>query len=245
MSVYAGAFSAAEKEDSSPVTEADLRADGAIRAALERVCPGLPVVSEESRPQRMPDGASPFFLVDPLDGTKEFIARTGDFTVNIALIRHGFAVAGAVFAPARGLMYHAAAGQGALRSRDGVSHRIHVRPYTARKPVRIVGSRSHGGARLAAWVEALQVPMQFSAAGSSLKFCRVAEGAAHLYPRLGRTYHWDTAAAQCVLEEAGGGMVTDLRGSRLRYEPRDGWFNTEFIASCGARSLALCGALKE
>ena len=244
MSVYASPIAAAAKEDSSPVTEADLRADRVIRAALERLWPDIPVVSEESRPARMPESFSLFFLVDPLDGTKEFIARSGEFTVNIALIHDGVAIAGVVSAPARGQMYHAAMGLGAYRTCNGATQRIHVQPYTAREPLRIVGSRSHGGERLASWVEALHVPLEFSAAGSSLKFCRIAEGAAHLYPRLGRTCHWDTAAAQCVLEQAGG-RVTDLRGRTLRYEPRDGWFNADFIASCSEESLALCAALRE
>jgi 3'(2'), 5'-bisphosphate nucleotidase len=244
MAVYGTDFHAATKDDQSPLTEADLRADAVIRAGLAELCPHIPVVSEECLPSALPsDDEGLYFLVDPLDGTKEFVARTGEFTVNIALVHRGDVIAGVVHAPALGETFHAAAGQGAWR-RDGHGLRpIGVAPYDPGAPLRIVGSRSHGGARLAAWVDALPVQREFNAAGSSLKFCRVAEGAADLYPRLGPTCLWDTAAAQCVLEQAGG-RVTDLVGHPLRYDARPGWLNPEFLAFSDPACLDLCAPLR-
>jgi 3'(2'), 5'-bisphosphate nucleotidase len=243
MAVYATPFVATAKEDRSPLTEADLRADAVIRAGLARLAPQWPVISEESLPQELPAGAGPFFLVDPLDGTKDFVARTGEFTVNIALIDEaGVPVAGVVFAPALGQLYYAASGIGAFRRDAGGTQAISAVRYDPQAPLRIVGSRSHGGARLASWVEALPMRREYAPAGSSLKFCRIAEGEADLYPRLGPTCLWDTAAAQCVLEQAGG-HVTDLAGRPLRYEPREGWLNPEFVAFSDAACLALCAPL--
>ena len=242
MAVYGTDFHATAKTDDSPLTEADLRADAVIRAGLAELCPQVPVVSEECLPQALPADDGPFFLVDPLDGTKEFVARTGEFTVNIALVHRGEVVAGVVHAPALGETFHAAAGQGAWRRDRHGMQPIRVARYDPAAPLRIVGSRSHGGARLAAWVDALPVKREFAPAGSSLKFCRVAEGAADLYPRLGPTCLWDTAAAQCVLEQAGG-RVTDLAGRPLRYQACPGWLNPEFIAFSDAACLALCAPL--
>jgi 3'(2'), 5'-bisphosphate nucleotidase len=244
MAVYATDFAATAKDDQSPLTEADLRADAVIRAGLAQLCPQWQVISEESLPEALPaDDDRPYFLVDPLDGTKEFVARTGEFTVNIALVHRSAVMAGVVHAPALGETFHAAVGLGAWR-RDAEGVRpIRVRRYDPATPLRIVGSRSHGGARLAAWVDALPVRREFNAAGSSLKFCRVAEGAADLYPRLGPTCLWDTAAAQCVLEQAGG-RVTDLAGQPLRYEARAGWLNPEFLAFSDPACLDLCAPLR-
>lgn len=240
--VYEGEFVASLKADHSPLTQADLRADAVIRDGLSHLFPDIPVVSEESLPATPPAAGETFFLVDPLDGTKEFVARTGEFTVNIALIRLGVPVAGVVFAPALGELYCAAEGAGAFRREAGRLHPIQASPYDPAHALRIVGSRSHGGARLAAWLDTLPMEHSFQPAGSALKFCRIAEGAAHLYPRLGPTCLWDTAAAQCVLEQAGG-QVTDLRGLRLRYEPRPDWLNPEFAAWSDAACFALCASL--
>jgi 3'(2'), 5'-bisphosphate nucleotidase len=242
MAVYDTVFDANVKADRSPITEADLRSDAIIQAGLAQLYPGIPVVSEERLPEHLPDPDQPYFLVDPLDGTKEFMARTGEFTVNIALVRRGIPLAGVVFAPALGELFYAAVGVGAFRNDASGVRTIKVRAYDPAKGLCIVGSRSHGGERLATWVDRLQVQREFTAAGSSLKFCRVAEGAADLYPRLGPTSLWDTAAAQCVLEQAGG-TVTDLGGQSLRYEPRQGWLNPEFIAWADTASFALCATL--
>jgi 3'(2'),5'-bisphosphate nucleotidase len=243
MAVYGTAFNASVKDDHSPVTEADLRADAVICAGLSRLFPGVPIISEESLPSSPPPSDRPFFLVDPLDGTKEFIARTGEFTVNIALVDRGVAVAGVVLAPASGELFYAAHGLGAFRHDSRGTRPLKVRPYDPDLPLRVVGSRSHGGARLAAWLESLPVTYEFAPAGSSLKFCRVAEGCADVYPRLGPTSLWDTAAAQCILEQAGG-RVTDLAGRPLLYDARGGWLNPEFVAWSDKACLAFCECLR-
>lgn len=239
MAIYETDFRTTTKSDQSPLTEADLQADAIIRSGLSRLLPNVPVVSEESLPEAMPADGQPFFLVDPLDGTKEFAARTGEFTVNIALIHHAKPVLGVVLAPATGEMFYAAESVGAFRRDAEGEHQIHVRPYAADQPLRIVGSRSHGGALLAQWLDRLPVPRTFQPAGSSLKFCRIAEGVADLYPRLGPTSLWDTAAGQCVLEQAGG-QVTDLSRQPLRYKQRPGWLNPEFLAFSDPACLPLC-----
>jgi 3'(2'), 5'-bisphosphate nucleotidase len=245
LHVYSRPVAVSTKADASPVTEADLRADAVIRAGLARLCPGIPVVSEECLPAELPSADGCYLLVDPLDGTKEFLAGTGEFTVNIALVERGEAVAGVVYAPALDEMFYAARGVGAYRCDRAGEHAIRVQNYGGEaSELRIMGSRSHGGERLARWVDSLAVNRVFAPAGSSLKFCRIAEGRAHLYPRLGPTSFWDTAAAQCVLEHAGG-RVTDVAGSSLRYEPRQGWLNPEFIAWSDANCLALCAPLRD
>jgi len=235
MAVYAGDFCAQHKDDGSPVTEADLRADRVIRAALARDFPGVWVWSEESVDgpgAASVDAPAAFFLVDPLDGTKEFIKRNGEFTVNIALIAQGVPVAGVVLAPALGELFHAAVGLGAFRARaDGSQARpIRCAAVPATAPLRVLGSRSHGLGRLDAWLAAAGRPHTLQPVGSSIKFCRIAEGAADLYPRFGPTSQWDTAAGQCVLEQAGG-RVCDLQGQPLRYSRQRSATNPDFIAS--------------
>jgi 3'(2'),5'-bisphosphate nucleotidase len=231
MQVYASDCQSWLKTDASPQTDADLRADAIICAGLARAYPGVPVLSEESgssgRAVREPGDV--FFLVDPLDGTKEFLKRNGEFTVNIALVAGGVPIAGVVVAPALGESYFAAQGLGAWKSTAGEVAALQVRRYEAGATLRIVGSRSHGTDRLSAALAKLAVPHEFTAVGSSVKFCRVAEGQADLYARLGPTRAWDTAAAQCVLEVAGG-CVFDLAGQPLRYgiDPRG--LNPEFLA---------------
>jgi 3'(2'), 5'-bisphosphate nucleotidase len=173
-------------------------------------------------------GAWPeLWLVDPLDGTREFIGRNGEFTVNVALIRAHRPVLGVVAAPALGLTYYATLGHGAYRARDGRSPQpIRVRP--AADPLVVVGSRSHRGDSLDGLLAKLG-PHELRPMGSALKFCLVAEGSADFYPRLGPTSEWDTAAAQAVLETAGG-AVTTLDGQPLRYNERDTLLNPHFLA---------------
>jgi 3'(2'), 5'-bisphosphate nucleotidase len=244
MAVYGTAAGVRAKADASPLTEADLRADAVIRDGLAKLRPDIAVVSEEHLPSRTPSGGESYFLVDPLDGTKEFLARNGEFTVNIALIEGGVPVAGVVHAPALGLLYHAAVGLGSHRRDAGSDHALRVSAYDPQvRPLQIIGSRTHGGERLARWIDALPVERAFAPAGSSLKFCRIAEGAADLYPRLGPTCLWDTAAAQCVLEQAQG-HVRDLAGRRLAYGPREGWLNPEFVAFGDVGCAALCESLE-
>jgi 3'(2'),5'-bisphosphate nucleotidase len=229
MDVYGTDFAHERKDDDSPLTQADLRSDKVICEGLAREFPGVFILSEESSPRA---GAvhERFFLVDPLDGTKEFLKRNDEFTVNIALVERGVPVAGVVFAPALGELYFGARGLGAWkRTRGATAVELRVQPPVAGTPLRVIGSRSHGGEELARWLGQLSAPHTFVAAGSSLKFCRLAEGAADVYPRLGPTSQWDTAAAQAVLECAGG-AVLEANGQDLRYGLERPILNPHFIA---------------
>lgn len=228
MDVYASDFPAWSKADDSPLTQADLRADAVIRKGLERAFPGVFILSEESVTAGTA-GAATFFLVDPLDGTKEFLKRNDEFTVNIALVRDGRAVAGVVLAPALGELFFAAQGLGAWQRVGGRDLTLKTATVDAGRPLRVMGSRSHGGDALAHWLARLGREYSFVAAGSSLKFCRIAQGLADIYPRHGPTSQWDTAAAQAVLEQAGG-AVLDPQGQPLRYGLQRPMLNPHFIA---------------
>ena len=203
------------KSDASPLTEADLAAHHALVAGLTELPGGVAIVSEEdeaSLVHRLPRGD--FWLIDPLDGTKEFIARNGEFTVNVALVRDGEPVLGVVHAPVIDEMFVGVRGAGAFRERHGVREAIRV-ASRGERPLRVVASRSHMTDATRAYLDRLGSHTLVQA-GSSLKFCRVAEGAADAYPRIGPTAEWDTAAAQAVVEAAGG-VVHDLAGKPLRY----------------------------
>jgi sulfate adenylyltransferase subunit 2/3'(2'), 5'-bisphosphate nucleotidase len=234
LRIYATDFAVNGKADQSPVTEADGAAERIILEGLARIAPDIPVVAEEEAAAgRIPQIADRFFLVDPLDGTKEFISRNGEFTVNIALIENGEPIRGAVYAPALGRLYWGARGEGAYVAevRDGVSGPS--KPIGTRLPppegLTAVGSRSHGGAETEDYLKAFHIHT-FRAAGSSLKFCLVAEGEADIYPRLGRTMQWDTAAGDAVLRAAGGRVET-LDGEPLRYgRTTSGFDNPHFVA---------------
>lgn len=233
MAVYAEAFDVQRKHDNSPLTAADLAAHHIIQGGLERLQPNYPVISEESAaiPFDTRRQWTTYWLVDPLDGTREFIKRNGEFTVNIALIHDHEPVLGVVFAPALGLLFHAVRGNGAWRRLGtGQPRRILSRRFDATR-VTVAGSRSHGDERLLAFLQRIG-PHMLVSMGSSLKICLVAEGRADLYPRLGLTSEWDTAAAQCVLEEAGGALI-DTRRRTIRYNTKDSLLNPEFFA-CGA-----------
>lgn len=227
MEIYAGAVTAWSKDDQSPLTEADLRADEIIRRGIEAGFPGTFILSEESRSSGEADPER-FFLVDPLDGTKEFLKRNGEFTVNIALVEQGRPVAGIVCAPALGETFYAALGHGAWLARGGETRPLVTQPASTAGPWRIVGSRSHGSGQLEQWLAGIPAH-SFIATGSSLKFCRIAEGIADMYPRFGPTSQWDTAAGQCVLEIAGG-TVFGPDGESLRYGPERPILNPFFIA---------------
>lgn len=222
MDIYKAGFSVDTKSDASPVTEADGAAEAIILAELAKLSPEIPVVAEEAVSKGdVPETDKLFYLVDPLDGTREFISRNGEFTVNIALIEEGVPVAGVVYAPALGEIFWGAQGKGAFRAAVqagviGTQQAIRVRK--APTAVTAIGSRSHGSEETSAWLRQYVVN-DFVAAGSSLKFCRVAEGAADLYPRHGRTMEWDTAAGDAVLRAAGG-LVTTLDGQPLTYGKR-------------------------
>lgn len=220
-----------DKQDGSPVTEADLRAHRVIVAALAQLAPEIPVVSEEdadSLQHRQPQGR--FWLIDPLDGTKEFISGSDEFTVNIALVEDGRPVFGVVHAPALAQSYWGVARYGAFR-RDGAAapaQPLRAAPRDAGAPSRVIASKSHMSAETEAYIATLGA-CELVQAGSSLKFCRVAEGKADLYPRLGPTCEWDTAAAQAVVEGAGG-AVRDMQGQALRYGKAE-LLNPHFIVS--------------
>lgn len=237
MSIYASDFAVRDKADLSPVTEADEKAERVILAGLREHFPDVPVVAEEQAAAGVvPITDDDFFLVDPLDGTKEFLSRNGEFTVNIARIRSGRPVMGVVYAPATKALYWgegkvAAHAEFALDDRleDAGWQACHVRP-APETGLTVIASRSHRDADTDAYLAKVKVAKLISA-GSSLKFCKVACGAADLYPRFGRTMEWDTAAGQAVLEAAGG-RVLDTAGAPLRYGKRQrGFDNPGFIAS--------------
>jgi len=222
-------FSVETKADHSPLTAADRAAHELICAELEQLTPGIPVWSEESAtiPFDERSGWDEFWLVDPLDGTKEFIKRNGEFTVNIALIQEHTPLLGVVHAPARDVDYYASRKAGAWRRDAGQAPQtIQVRRPAAEK-LRVVGSRSHRGASLEHFLDCVG-PHELVPMGSSLKLCLVASGDADVYPRLGPTSEWDTAAAQAVVECAGG-MVVDLNGRPLRYNRKAEVLNPHFL----------------
>lgn len=231
MEIYAQAQPAPveRKADDSPLTQADLAAHHILVDGLRALGPGLPVVSEEDDALSHRARPTQFWLIDPLDGTKEFLARNGEFTVNIALVNGGRPVFGIVFAPALKVTYWGGNEVGAWRESGGRREAIHVAAAPAPDaPVRVVASKSHLNDATRDFIDRLGMH-ELVQAGSSLKFCRVAEGVADLYPRLAPTCEWDTAAAQAVLEAAGG-HVFQPDGSALRYG-KDEVLNPSFIAS--------------
>jgi len=229
MRIYDGAFTVQHKEDDSPLTLADLESQRIILEDLTRLTPGVPVLSEESAhaPWAERREWTDLWVVDPLDGTREFVKRNGEFTINIALVVNHEPLLGLVAAPARGLLYWGAAGIGAFTRHCGEPQAaIHVAP--PQQPLRVLGSRSHPSAQTQGYLARLR-PHIVSGMGSSLKFCLVAEGKAELYARFGPTSEWDTAAGQAVLEAAGG-HVTRIDGPRLRYNCRESLLNGDFVA---------------
>ena len=230
MDVYARPINAVSKADGSPVTEADAAAEAII---IEHLRPtGIPVLGEESVAAGIiPELGERYFVVDPLDGTKEFIKRNGEFTVNIALVERGVPVMGVVLAPATGDTYVGdASGAFYCVAADGkAGERQRIRTSAA-EPLRIVASRSHGHAALADLCDCLAVEEDVSV-GSSLKFCLLARGDAQIYPRFTPTCEWDTAAGQAVLEAAGGVVLT-LDGQRMAYGKHErGFLNPFFVAA--------------
>ncbi len=240
MDVYATpASDVIFKADDSPLTLADLASDRIIGAGLARLSLGWPVISEESANiayENRKDWQR-FWLIDPLDGTKEFIKRNGEFTVNIALIEYGEPVLGVVYAPALEVCYFAARGVGAyVRYGQEIPREIHVVEYVDGEIVKLVASRSHSDARTHSLLQKFG-DSQCISMGSSLKLCLVAEGLAHLYPRFGPTMEWDTAAAHAVVRYAGG-RVCDLNGEELRYN-KTNLHNPEFFVLSAADNVLL------
>lgn len=230
LDVYATDFDVRHKDDASPVTEADERAEALILPALRTLLPGIPAIGEEAVSQGIEETVigRTFWLVDPIDGTKEFLRRSGEFTVNIALIEDGEPVMGVVTAPAIGRAFRACGnGTAEARNEGGAWQPISVRDIPEDGAV-VVSSRSHGDEeKLEALIQDLKI-QGHRTAGSSLKFCLVAEGEADIYPRYGPTSEWDTAAGHAVLLGAGGN-VRLLDGPELPYG-KTGWRNPEFIA---------------
>ena len=229
LEVYATDFEVQSKDDASPVTQADLAAHRWIDAGLRSLTPDVPIISEESGLAGFEERSAweLYWIVDPLDGTKEFVNRNDEFTVNIALIERGVPILGVVHVPVYERTYVGCQDLGAQR-RDGGNDPVSIRiADSSGTPPRIVGSRSHRGKSLDDYLAALgdhdMVPM-----GSSLKFCVIAEGNADLYPRLGLTSEWDTAAAQAVVEQAGGRVVT-LDGKPMKYNTKADILNPHFF----------------
>ncbi|SDG17431.1 3'(2'),5'-bisphosphate nucleotidase CysQ [Pelagibacterium luteolum] len=219
------------KADASPLTEADLAAEALITERLVAAYPDIPIVAEEAAAAgQLPDCGAEFFLVDPLDGSKEFIARNGEFTVNIAVISGGVPMMGVVYAPALERIWWGEAATGSFTAQVVDGRCADIRPIAVRVPpergLTLVGSRSHGGNADSARLAKLIVD-GYSSVGSSLKFCMVAEGQADLYPRLGRTMEWDTAAGDAILRAAGG-VVLDETATPLSYGKRNQIHDSDF-----------------
>lgn len=214
------------KADASPVTEADLAADAIISAGLAAAFPAIAVVTEEQVSTHT-STATRFFIVDPLDGTKEFVQRRGDFTVNIALVDNGVPVRGVVFAPAKGRMFFTRADGVSVEDIAGRQHRLHV-SHPDNAALVVVASKSHRDAATDKYLEKYAIS-DLAAAGSSLKFCLVAAGEADFYPRLGRTMEWDTAAGHAILAGAGGQVLDFDTHEPLRYG-KPGFGNPFFLA---------------
>lgn len=230
MEVYATDFTVNHKSDHSPLTAADMAAHEIIQNGLTEIQPKLPVLSEESTAISYDERASwkRYWLVDPLDGTREFVKRNGEFTVNIALIDDHKPILGVIYVPVTKVTYVAIKGKGAFKYlANGSMEEIHSRTCPSDHIV-VATSRSHMNSATKKFVDNLDTEVKFLSVGSSLKSCLVAEGKVDIYPRFGPTSEWDTAAAQCIVEEAGG-ILTDLNLKPLRYNTKESLLNPHFI----------------
>jgi len=229
VEVYNQEFTIQHKDDKTPLTEADMAAHDAIESGLSRLTPNIPILSEESAAIAFSERKTwnRYWLVDPLDGTREFIKRNGEFTVNIALIDGNAPILGVILTPVGGVCYYACKGKGAYKRLPGKpAEPIHTVPWQGRH-IRVAGSRSHRSEAFNSFLSHFD-DHELVVMGSSLKSCLVAEGKADIYPRLGRTSEWDTAAAQCIVEEAGG-AIADLHLQPLRYNTKDSLLNPHFV----------------
>lgn len=229
LEIYESDFAIAQKDDKSPLTAADMASHRTICSKLADLTPDIPILSEESAdlPFITRQQWQQYWLVDPLDGTREFIKRNDEFTVNIALIDNHRPVLGVVHVPVTGITYFATQNNGACKQvKNGTPEKIHTR-ITDPAHLTVAGSRSHGSEKQQRFFERLG-DIEIFAIGSSLKFCMVAEGLVDIYPRFGPTSEWDTAAAQCIVEEAGG-IVTDEALNPLRYNTKDSILNPDFL----------------
>jgi len=229
LEIYDTDFSVYEKSDQSPLTEADLAAHRVIANSLLELTPEIPILSEESAkiPYSLRSTWTRYWLIDPLDGTKEFVKRNGEFTVNIALIDNMRPILGVIYVPVSKVSYYGAVDRGAFKQLPGKEPEPIQATARHDKPVRVAGSRSHAGESLKRYLENLGEHSIISM-GSSLKSCLVAEGKADIYPRLGPTSEWDTAAAQAVVEAAGG-RITDTKMQPLLYNSKDSLLNPDFF----------------
>jgi 3'(2'), 5'-bisphosphate nucleotidase len=241
MEIYSkNNFNTTYKDDYSPLTLADITSHKLIEENLKVLRPKIPILSEESREISYEDRRSweAYWLIDPLDGTKEFIKKNGEFTVNIALVVHSMPILGVVHAPSLNITYYAFKKMGAFKKTpDKLIKKITVCD-DRKRALKIVVSRSHRGERLESFLNNINSEageIEYITMGSSLKFCLVAEGVAHIYPRLGPTMEWDTAAAQCIVEEAGG-VVADMAGNQIRYNKKS-LLNDYFIVSSSVELL--------
>jgi len=229
LAIYDTNFSVAQKDDKSPLTAADMAANRVITEGLKNITPTVPVLSEESASVPFAERRKwyQYWLVDPLDGTREFVKRNGEFTVNIALINDQSPVLGVIWVPVTGVCYFACRGHGAFKQEHGGEpQRIHVRPRPSDNTV-VAGSRSHADKSLDGFMTKIGAH-ELVSMGSSLKSCLVAEGKADIYPRLGPTSEWDTGAAQSIVEEAGGHM-TNLQLEPIRYNSKESVLNPSFL----------------
>ena len=239
LEIYESDFAVETKADDSPLTQADLASHGVIVAGLGELTPDIPILSEESTPPayEVRKDWQRYWLIDPLDGTKEFVNRNGEFTVNIALIAGNAAVLGVVGLPTRGLVYTGDTAAGLAQCHDlgepaQAPRTLHGRAWQGGRELTVVASRSHGGDRLESYMGELQDrfgSVSRTPVGSSLKLCILAEGRADIYPRLGPTSEWDIAAAHAVLSAAGGDLWA-ANGEELMYNAEDNLLNPEFIA---------------
>lgn len=234
LTIYNEGFNVEEKEDKSPLTDADLASHNLILQRLSELTPDIPVLSEESAKLPFEERAAwqTYWLVDPLDGTREFVKRNGEFTVNIALIHQHRSIIGVINVPVLDVDYYAWEKGGCYKAeKKGVAEKIFVKKLDGSR-LSVAGSRSHGSEMMQKYMEKLGADssgeMEMLSMGSSLKFCLVAEGRADLYPRLGLTSEWDTAAAHCIVEQAGG-YITKTDMTPLKYNTKDSLLNPFFF----------------
>ncbi|MFO8150569.1 MAG: 3'(2'),5'-bisphosphate nucleotidase CysQ [Trueperaceae bacterium] len=236
LEVYEGDFDVRLKDDASPVTEADLRSQAILQEGLAAIAPGVPILAEEgtATPYARRRDWTRWWCVDPLDGTRDFVARSGEFSVNVGLLERGRPLLGLIHAPLDGVSYVGAPGRGAWRREGGGPWC----PVSVAAPVgrrlRVFASRQHAGPRTLAWLRALAAEwdVEVLRRGSAMKVCLVADGSAHLYPRLGPTSEWDTAAAEAIVVGAGGVLRRTGAGGPLAYNKRD-LRNPDFYAAWG------------
>lgn len=237
LDIYHRDFAVDQKADNTPVTAADLAANTHIVQALSTLTPGMPILTEEASipPWHERQHWPRYWLVDPLDGTKEFVKRNGDFTVNIALVDAHEPILGVVYAPARQELWYAVCGSGAYyrNTADASAERkLQVCPVPGtHEPWRALGSRSFHEAVVQRFLDSLG-PHQLQPVGSAIKTCMIAAGQAHIYPRLGLTSEWDTAASQVIIEQAGGLLINAETGLRLQYNTKESLLNPWFVAAC-------------